>query len=31
MYYHQAMKEPDRKKFEEAMDKELGGHMKKGN
>ena len=31
MYYHQAMKEPDRKKFEEAMDKELEDHLKKGN
>ncbi len=31
MYYHQAMKEPDKKKFEEAMDRELEDHLKKGS
>jgi hypothetical protein len=31
MYYHQAMKQPDKIKFEEAMDKELKGHMEEDN
>ncbi len=28
MYYHQAMKQPDREKFIEAIEKELQGHYK---
>ena len=31
MYYHQAMKQPDREKFIEAIEKELQGHYKEGN
>jgi hypothetical protein len=31
MYHHQAMKQPDREKFKEAMQKECEAHYKKGN
>jgi hypothetical protein len=31
MYYHQAMKQPDKEKFIEAIEKELQGHYKEGN
>jgi hypothetical protein len=30
MYYHEAMKEPDRKQFIEAMEKEVDSHTKNG-
>jgi hypothetical protein len=30
MYHHQAMREPDRNKFEEAMQKECTAHYKEG-
>ncbi len=31
MYHHQAMKQPDREKFQEAMRKVCEGHYKEGN
>jgi hypothetical protein len=31
MYHHQAMKQPDREKFQEAMRKECKAHYKEGN
>jgi hypothetical protein len=31
MYHHQAMKQPDREKFQEAMKKECEAHYKEGN
>ena len=31
MYHHQAMKQPDREKFKEAMQKECEAHYKEGN
>jgi hypothetical protein len=31
MYHHQAMKQPDREKFQEAMEKECEAHYKEGN
>ncbi len=31
MYYHQAMKEPDKEKFQAAMEKECSAHYKEGN
>jgi hypothetical protein len=31
MYYHQAMKQPDKDKFQKAMEDELAGHQAKGN
>ena len=31
MYYHQAMKQPDKEKFLEAIEKELDGHFKEKN
>jgi hypothetical protein len=31
MYHHQAMKQPDREKFQEAMRKECEAHYKEGN
>jgi len=31
MYYHQAMKEPDKEKFQAAMEKECSAHNKEGN
>jgi hypothetical protein len=31
MYHHQAMKQPDREKFQEAMKKECEAHFKEGN
>jgi hypothetical protein len=31
MYHHQAMKQPDREKFMEAMEKECEAHYKEGN
>jgi hypothetical protein len=31
MYHHQAMKQPDREKFKEAMQKECEAHCKEGN
>ncbi len=31
MYYHQAMKEPDRDKFQEAIKKECEDHFKESN
>jgi len=31
MYYHQAMKQPDRENFIEAIEKGLQGHYKEGN
>jgi len=30
MYHHQAMKQPDREKFKEAMQKECEAHYKEG-
>jgi hypothetical protein len=31
MYYQQAMKEPDREKFQAAMEKECSAHYREGN
>jgi hypothetical protein len=31
MYFLQAVKEPDKKNFDEIIDKEFRGHMKEGN
>jgi len=31
MYHHQAMKQPDKEKFKEAMQKEGEAHYKEGN
>jgi hypothetical protein len=31
IYHHQAMKQPDREKFQEAMRKECEAHYKEGN
>jgi len=31
MYHHQAMKQPDREKFQEALKKECEAHYKEGN
>jgi hypothetical protein len=31
MYHHQAMKQPNREKFQEAMKKECEAHYKEGN
>jgi hypothetical protein len=31
MYYHQAMKEPDKQEFQAAMEKECTAHYKEGN
>jgi hypothetical protein len=31
MYYHQAMKQPDKEKFQKAMEDELAGHQAEGN
>jgi hypothetical protein len=31
MYHHQAMKQPDREKFKEAMQKECEAHYNEGN
>jgi hypothetical protein len=31
MYHHQAMKQPDKEKFQEAMKKECEAHFKEGN
>ena len=31
MYYHQAMKEPDKEQFLTAIDKECEAHFKEGN
>jgi hypothetical protein len=31
MYHHQAMKQPDKEKFQEAMRKECEAHYKEGN
>jgi hypothetical protein len=31
MYHHQAMTQPDREKFKEAMQKECEAHYKEGN
>jgi hypothetical protein len=31
MYHHQAMKQPDRENFKEAMQKECEAHYKEGN
>jgi hypothetical protein len=31
MYHHQAMKQPDKEKFQEAMEKECEAHYREGN
>jgi hypothetical protein len=31
MYHHQAMKQPDREKLQEAMKKECAAHLNEGN